>query len=114
MDLKDKYRNLEVSGVAKKVLDRMAAGKDFEDLIDKIIVTPGKRKDFHFRSEKKRKRTPWRDEELACLTAGVTKYGTAWTKIKSINPEKLKDRTTLDLKDKWRNMQRAEKRLHEK
>lgn len=111
LDLKDKYRNLENRGLAGEIKQRLKDNKDFDDLLEKSVVTPGKKENFHFRSEKKRKRVPWSEEEVACLTAGVSTFGTAWTKIKDEYAENLKSRTTLDLKDKWRNIRLAEARL---
>lgn len=111
IDLKDKYRNLQNSGVAEEIRQTLEKGESIEELLDKCVRTPAKKENFHFRSAKKRKRVAWTNEEVACLTAGVSTFGTAWTKIKEEYSENLKNRTTLDLKDKWRNVQLAESRL---
>ena len=54
-----------------------------------------------------RARHRWSDEEIASLRAGVAKYGQgAWAKIRHCTDfDFLPHRTSVDLKDKWRNME---------
>lgn len=61
----------------------------------------------HFRNKKKTKRNFWTQEEVDALLKGVEKIGPGkWTKIKGEYPEIFASRTSLDLKDKWRNIER--------
>lgn len=61
----------------------------------------------HFRNKKKTKRNFWTQEEVDALLKGVEKIGPGkWTKIKGEYPEIFANRTSLDLKDKWRNIER--------
>ncbi|XP_039044019.1 uncharacterized protein LOC120183373 isoform X2 [Hibiscus syriacus] len=53
-----------------------------------------------------RKINRWTDEEEKTLTEGVQKYGNQWARILETYQEIFKDRTAVDLKDKWRNLLR--------
>ena len=67
----------------------------------------------HFRQKVDgRARVPWTDPEVKALTAGFKKFGSKWTSILltsggvsgvSFHPS----RTSLDLKDKWRNITKS-------
>jgi Myb-like DNA-binding domain len=53
------------------------------------------------------RRHPWTDEEIAALTLGYAKYGAGkWVHIKQEYGYILRNRTTVQIKDKFRNMQR--------
>lgn len=60
----------------------------------------------HSRSGGSRSRTPWTDEEVEQLTAAVNEFGKGkWAR--ALKEFKFKDcRTAVDLKDKWRNLQK--------
>jgi hypothetical protein len=61
---------------------------------------------IHFRksADPSRKRAKWSPEEMALLERGIKECGTHWTKI-LLGYNGFNDcRTSLDLKDKWRNM----------
>uniref|UniRef100_A0A7S3PMB1 Myb-like domain-containing protein n=1 Tax=Aplanochytrium stocchinoi TaxID=215587 RepID=A0A7S3PMB1_9STRA len=61
----------------------------------------------HFRPQKKTKRLFWSQEEVDALLRGVEVIGPGkWTKIKQEYPVVFASRTSLDLKDKWRNIER--------
>ena len=48
----------------------------------------------------------WTDEEIERLLTGLMKFGlSSWTDI--AHRWRFEDRTTVDLKDKWRNLVRA-------
>lgn len=54
-----------------------------------------------------KKRRPWTEREIGALKKGVAKYGKgSWAEIKNEYAEILRNRTTVQLKDKWRNMER--------
>ncbi|KAK8500356.1 hypothetical protein V6N13_008855 [Hibiscus sabdariffa] len=55
---------------------------------------------------RRRKINRWTDEEEKALTEGVQKYGNQWTRILEIYKEIFRDRSSVDLKDKWRNLLR--------
>lgn len=61
------------------------------------------------RGQKNLKRKRWTEEETASLRKGVEEHGTSWKVIKAEYSEILYDRTTVDLKDKWRNIQKSKK-----
>ncbi|GBG24368.1 Telomere repeat-binding factor 1 [Hondaea fermentalgiana] len=70
---------------------------------------------LHFRTKRGRRRF-WTKEELAALLKGVSRYGSGnWVHIKC-DPELgqvLHQRTTVDIKDKWRTYKREEQRRRE-
>ncbi|AEE29593.1 TRF-like 3 [Arabidopsis thaliana] len=50
----------------------------------------------------------WTISEVEKLVEGVSKYGVGkWTEIKKLSFSPYTHRTTVDLKDKWRNLQKA-------
>ncbi len=54
-----------------------------------------------------KKRRPWSDREIGALKKGVAKFGKGcWAEIKNEYAEILRNRTTVQIKDKWRNMER--------
>ncbi|GMH68310.1 hypothetical protein TrRE_jg5718 [Triparma retinervis] len=54
---------------------------------------------------KKQKRRPWSQEEEACIRAGVERYGEGhWAKIRDDYSKILEGRNSVNIKDKWRNM----------
>ncbi|KAE8677372.1 hypothetical protein F3Y22_tig00111522pilonHSYRG00046 [Hibiscus syriacus] len=55
---------------------------------------------------RRRKINKWTNEEENALAEGVRKYGYRWTRILETYQEISRDRTAVDLKDKWRNLQR--------
>ncbi|KAK8664940.1 hypothetical protein V6N13_084708 [Hibiscus sabdariffa] len=55
---------------------------------------------------RRRKVNRWTDEEEKALTEGVQKYGNQWTRILETYKEIFRDRSSVDLKDKWRNLLR--------
>ena len=61
---------------------------------------------IHFRKSAgpSRKRAKWSPEEMALLERGIKECGTHWTKILLGYNGFNHCRTSLDLKDKWRNM----------
>lgn len=62
----------------------------------------------HFRaSAVLRRRTPWSTHEMELLEKGVEEYGQKWKNILCSRGGFHHDRTTLDLKDKWRNVCKA-------
>jgi len=68
---------------------------------------------IHFRKEKKLKKQFWTTEEVDALLEGVTRHGVgSWIAIKTDEDfaEILGNRTTVDVKDKWRNYLRDIKR----
>jgi hypothetical protein len=63
----------------------------------------------HFRSAVQgRKRVAWTAKELDLLKQGVQKYGPKWTDILLAMNGFHVCRTSLDLKDKWRNVQKQQ------
>mmetsp|Transcript_10575 Transcript_10575/g.12149 ORF Transcript_10575/g.12149 Transcript_10575/m.12149 type:complete len:254 (+) Transcript_10575:170-931(+) len=72
--------------------------------------TPKKRKKLnpnHHRLHRKTQRKFFSQEEINAIFAGVQQFGEGrWAKIKNSRPQLFADRTTLDLKDKWRNIKR--------
>jgi len=74
---------------------------------------PNKRRQkFAMTPDRRKKRTPWAEEEEEAIRKGVKKYGTSWSQILR-EPEFSADfhssRTDVDLKDKWRNMNKFPK-----
>ncbi|XP_039035188.1 telomeric repeat-binding factor 2-like [Hibiscus syriacus] len=55
---------------------------------------------------RRRKVNKWTYEEENALAEGVRKYGYQWTRILETYQEISRERTSVDLKDKWRNLQR--------
>ncbi|KAE8677375.1 hypothetical protein F3Y22_tig00111522pilonHSYRG00052 [Hibiscus syriacus] len=55
---------------------------------------------------RRRKVNKWTYEEENALAEGVRKYGYQWTRILETYQEICRERTAVDLKDKWRNLQR--------
>ncbi|XP_039037953.1 uncharacterized protein LOC120175393 [Hibiscus syriacus] len=55
---------------------------------------------------RRRKINKWTNEEENALAEGVRKYGYQWTRILETYQEISRERTAVDLKDKWRNLQR--------
>jgi len=56
----------------------------------------------------RRKKKYWKKHETDMLIQGVEKYGKSWSTILKIYPDlKNNGRTQVDLKDKWRNIQRS-------
>ena len=54
---------------------------------------------------KKQKRRPFSNEEEACISAGVERYGEGhWANIRDDYREVLVGRSCIDVEDKWRNM----------
>ncbi|KAI3711954.1 hypothetical protein L1987_70503 [Smallanthus sonchifolius] len=73
------------------------------DSDDNILTVPtakgGMRRKHH---------RPWTLSEVAMLVEGVSKYGAGrWSEIKRIAFATCSHRTSVDLKDKWRNLLRA-------
>lgn len=66
-----------------------------------------KKKDTKINSSKKAKKAKkgkWTLEETQCLEQGVALFGEGqWLKIKRHFPEQLKNRSNVDIKDRWRN-----------
>mmetsp|Transcript_14742 Transcript_14742/g.19060 ORF Transcript_14742/g.19060 Transcript_14742/m.19060 type:complete len:115 (-) Transcript_14742:1181-1525(-) len=61
----------------------------------------------HHRTEKKKQRKFFTQEEINAIFAGVQQFGEGkWTKIKESRADLFGERTTLDLKDKWRNIKK--------
>eukprot|EP01114_Cavostelium_apophysatum_P022652 TRINITY_DN8264_c0_g1_i1.p1 TRINITY_DN8264_c0_g1~~TRINITY_DN8264_c0_g1_i1.p1 ORF type:complete len:589 (-),score=140.44 TRINITY_DN8264_c0_g1_i1:63-1772(-) len=58
----------------------------------------------HRRSTVKVMRKRWSKEEEENLIKGVARFSTSWTLIYRYFRENFQDRTTVDLKDKWRNL----------
>lgn len=59
----------------------------------------------------RRKKKYWKKYETDILIQGVEKYGKRWSTILKIYPDlKNNGRTQVDLKDKWRNIQRSKSR----
>ncbi|OMP04974.1 hypothetical protein CCACVL1_02082 [Corchorus capsularis] len=54
----------------------------------------------------RRPRTFWTKKEEDVLVQGVHRHGKAWTHILNSNPTVFRNRTSVDLKDKWRNLHR--------
>eukprot|EP01125_Pyxidicula_operculata_P004774 TRINITY_DN1784_c1_g1_i1.p1 TRINITY_DN1784_c1_g1~~TRINITY_DN1784_c1_g1_i1.p1 ORF type:complete len:197 (-),score=83.71 TRINITY_DN1784_c1_g1_i1:190-726(-) len=57
-----------------------------------------------------RKRVPWSPKETMNLIKGVNKFGNSWSEILrsyDFDPK----RTSVDLKDKWRNLQKKKQNL---
>ncbi|CAN8240505.1 unnamed protein product [Cochlearia groenlandica] len=48
----------------------------------------------------------WSLEQVEALREGVKEYGKSWKDIKNANPDVFRERTEVDLKDKWRNLVR--------
>ncbi|GMI93254.1 hypothetical protein HRI_002994700 [Hibiscus trionum] len=55
---------------------------------------------------RRRRVNRWTDEEEKALTEGVQKYGNQWARILETYEEIFRDRKSVDLKDKWRNLLR--------
>lgn len=54
-----------------------------------------------------KKRRPFTEREVGALKKGVAKFGKgSWAEIKQEYAEILRNRTTVQLKDKWRNMEK--------
>jgi hypothetical protein len=61
-----------------------------------------------------RKRRRWTVEEEEALMEGVMRYGSGnWKKILASAGESLAGRTAVDLKDKWRNMDKQTRKITE-
>ena len=61
----------------------------------------------------RKKRQPWSPEEVEAIKLGMEKHTTtqgktSWLAILEEHDTVFIDRTTMDIKDKWRNMQKAE------
>lgn len=87
---------LELSGLPprKKMYVKVYGGAE----PDEDIFTPDGRV---------KKRRPFTEREIGALKKGVAKYGKGcWAEIKSEYAEILRNRTTVQLKDKWRNMEK--------
>ncbi|CAH2069542.1 unnamed protein product, partial [Thlaspi arvense] len=56
------------------------------------------------KSPARRPKKFWTPEEVEALREGVKEYGRSWKDIKNANPAVFRERTEVDLKDKWRNL----------
>ncbi|XP_038982008.1 uncharacterized protein LOC103721807 isoform X2 [Phoenix dactylifera] len=110
------------------LVDRNRTARTFEWDEDSIESpsenSPNSSNKLHFRSPKRREislplednktfikrrtKRKWSSLEEETLKKAVERHGVGnWKFIKSCHPEILKDRTEVDLKDKWRNMIRC-------
>lgn len=67
----------------------------------------------HYRTEKKPKRSFWTREEIQALLKGVSRHGQGnWMEIKNDSElgSVLLNRTTVDIKDKWRNHRKDQRK----
>ena len=55
-----------------------------------------------------RRRVPWSSQEVNLLKKAVMKHGQKWTTIYLSTNGFNETRTTMDLKDKWRNLCKSE------
>lgn len=51
----------------------------------------------------------WKEDEVAALISGLKRYGGQWAVIKKAYPEALRNRSGVDLKDKYRNLVKAKR-----
>merc|ERR1712032_566425 len=76
----------------------------------KIKTTSDEQKEASANDEKLPNRRYWKDYEVAALKAGVARHGVGkWVSIlrdDDFGPY-LEDRTNINLKDKWRSLQRT-------
>ena len=56
------------------------------------------------RAAPRRQNRRWSEEETSALVEGFVRYGEKWAVIKKDFPDILAARTSVDLKDKWRNL----------
>ena len=56
------------------------------------------------RAAPRRQNRRWSEEETSALVEGFLRYGEKWAVIKKDFPDILAARTSVDLKDKWRNL----------
>ena len=60
-------------------------------------------------------RAPWLEEEVAALRLGVETFGEGkWAEIVREFADVLVDRTSMDVKDKWRNLEMKRKKDEQK
>lgn len=93
----------------KKFVNRSCSGTSYGTLLPSPKmkkVSPLKEYDDSTNVIKKRRITKrWSQLEKETLLAGVNKFGEGnWTFILSTHKDVFKGRTSVDLKDKWRNM----------
>lgn len=68
-------------------------------------VSPLKPVNFKYAGVARRRRMNWTTEQVDALLAGVSKHGAGnWKIILNDNPGAFEGRTEVDLKDKWRNL----------
>mmetsp|Transcript_11062 Transcript_11062/g.20677 ORF Transcript_11062/g.20677 Transcript_11062/m.20677 type:complete len:417 (-) Transcript_11062:94-1344(-) len=59
-------------------------------------------------------RRKWTDDETECVIIGVEKFGKGqWKKIKDSFPKKLKHRSNVQIKDRWRTLEILKQRYEE-
>jgi hypothetical protein len=97
----------------KRLKSEYPPGEDYDQLCDHIIAQEkermklGPNANLHRRLTKgPRKR--WAEGEVQALTRGHNKHGNKWaTILRESRDEFDHKRTTMDLKDKWRNIQQG-------
>ncbi|XP_062190309.1 uncharacterized protein LOC133893328 [Phragmites australis] len=80
---------------------------DDERPLEKRQLPPFERKSKHSSTLSHKTRKKWSEIQEKTLLEGVEKYGKGnWKDIKMAYPDIFEDRSTVDLKDKFRNMER--------
>jgi len=120
VDLKDKWRNLQLAKERQGIWGDYVPAPSSAPVsavppISAPVASPSAQQapqsprpinnSIHSRSHVVgRKRVPWSPAEVALLKKGVEDYGPKWTTILTSVNGFNETRTTMDLKDKWRNV----------
>lgn len=99
---KDKhYQEIKASELDKDVeLKHLDSSGDYSDDLVTVPTAKGGMRRKHHR--------PWTLSEVVKLVEGVARYGAGrWSEIKRLSFASYSYRTSVDLKDKWRNLLRA-------
>jgi len=105
VDLKDKWRAMTKDDVPGASPSAKKQKKRMDDSSKQLAPQT------HFRPQPivgaPRRRVKWHSAEIKLLEKGVKEFGTKWTSILTTMNGFHECRTSLDLKDKWRNLQQA-------
>jgi len=103
MNMDDKVQRLRndprFQGIKPETLTRVVEQFETDPVAPSVIINTSTCKPVP-----RRTRVAWTNEEVDALRLGVAKHGTHWAKILRDPELTFQDRTQVDLKDKWRNI----------
>ncbi|CAN1286807.1 Telomere repeat-binding protein 4 [Linum perenne] len=100
VDIPDKEKQSTITGAVRKEPKHEDSSGDSDDNIATVPTPKGGFRRKHHRA--------WALSEVIKLVEGVSKYGAGrWSEIKRLSFASSPFRTSVDLKDKWRNLLKA-------